>query len=193
MRTIVNKQAYNSETIRLTEALLARLNVDVDSSKMLFHEQQRGRNELLGNVNHYRLFFLLEGKVFLKGAGFGKYALYPKEFILLPPHCNISCITAQGAKYVTLMCSELRSEGNISYWEELKQQTMEEQPAYTALPIHNKLEKILWDFYHYTTFGDYYTVGYDTVFIVLRSQYSIRELTLLLLPLLQQEGIRVNQ
>lgn len=188
MKTIADVNTYNSATVRLTEQLLERLNGSNDKySKMLFSEQKRGRIEHFTGSEHYRLFFLLEGKVFLKGLGFGKYILYPQEFMLLPSGSNISCGAAQEAKYVVLNCTGLKSEGNIAYLEELKMYTSEQQSGFISLPIHNKLKRILKSFCNYTDKDDSYPSIYDAVFIVLRSLYSEKEMLSLLLPMLQKE------
>ena len=83
-------------------------------------EQFKGRVEYIGSSDYYRLFFLLEGKICLKGSGFGKYLLFAREFLLLPPGSEINCAALISSRYVVLSCNGLETESNISFMEELK-------------------------------------------------------------------------
>lgn len=184
-----NDTAYCEDRPSLTEMLLSRLERTGNrNGDMVYCEAKGGRVEHLGCCDGYRLFFLLEGKVHLKGDAFGKHLLSGQEFILLPPFGGIKCSVLAGSKYILMTCSELTSAGNISCCEQLREYALLQQEATGPLPVRDKLERILRNISVYTTGSDHYPVIYDTVFMILRSLYTMEEMASLLRPMLAGRG-----
>lgn len=187
MNILKEKIAYNSSG-GITRMLLERLNgFDADQDNdMVCREQLKGRVEYIGSSNHHRLFFLLEGKIYLKGAFLGRILLDKREFILLPPHCEISCATLLSSNYVILGCTGLQTDGNVSFMEELRNIPFREKPQNTSLPIREKLGRVLKSFFAYLTDDSHYPAVYDAVLMLMRSFYTAGELATLFFPLLHE-------
>lgn len=190
-----------NEVVALTEVLLKRLNTSKVNAcnRIKGCWIGQGRVEHIAQANHYRLFFLLEGKILLKNPVAGKHLLYGMEMMMLPAGSEMSCSALDKSKFVILDCTVLREKRNISYMEELKELALVYQtgkgiyePAKTIFPICTKLERILNGFFAYTTDESRYPDVYDAVFIFLRSLYTPKELACLFTPMLHCKD-RQNQ
>ena len=158
-----------------------------EGNRIQCYRLRQGRVEHIAHAAHYRLFFLLEGKIFLKSQVAGKHLLYAKEMMMLPAGSEISCSAFDKSKFVILDCTVLRAKGNVSYMEELKEVAFVYEPKKMVFPICIKLEKVLNGFFGYTMDGNYYTDAYDAVFIFLRSLYTPQELGALFAPMIRVE------
>ena len=155
-----------------------------EGNRIKCYRLRQGRVEHVAHAAHYRLFFLLEGKILLKSPVAGKHLLYAKEMMMLPAGSEISCSALDKSKFVILDCTVFRVKGNVFYMDELKEVALVHEPEKMVFPICIKLEKILNGFFAYTTDESLYPTVYDTVFILLRSLYTPRELAALFAPML---------
>lgn len=189
MDILKDRIAYN-DSEGITGMLLERLNefgFDADKNGMICYEQSKGRVEYIGSSNHHRLFFLLDGKMILKGTGLGRVLLDKREFILLPPGCNISCMTLSSSNHVILNCTNFQISGNVSFMRHLKDVPLLQMPQNTGLPIHEKLGRVLKGFFAYSMDDSYYSTVYDAIFLLMRSCYTVEELATLFFPLLHEK------
>jgi hypothetical protein len=175
----------NSETAWLIQQLLPRFQSCRETRKgVLYNELPKGRVEDLESSSDYRLFFLMEGKAFMNCESSEKYLLQGGHFSLLPPGCPISCASFTKSCYSIVTCTGLTSASNRDFVEKLKDIPCRSIPTVTALPIRDKLDKILYNFATYTCNEYQYPDIYDTVFIILRVLYTPEELVSLLFPML---------
>lgn len=171
----------------LTDMLLARSEGKEESGALLYGEQAKGREERIPESSHYRLLFLLKGKALLKNGTDQEWLLHEQQFIMLPPG-YIICNTFEISRYFAVECTELKSERNLSYAEELKAAVRDCEPVYPALPIGEKLEKILKGFILYGADTYRYPAIYDAIFIILRSFYTTGEMEALFSPIYSPRG-----
>ena len=164
------------------------------SAGMLFNEMPAAYVEQLGASRNYRLFFLLNGKVRLEGGESGTRQVYGQRLVLLSPQCEISCGAFEKSRYVAINCTELQSQHNRYYLEELKRRIHSGQEVtFSTLPLHEKLKKLLSGFTAYANNEYQYAEIYDTVFVVLRLLYTHEEMALLLSPILQDITNKENE
>ena len=156
-----------------------------DFAATLYNRVKGGRTESLGNSGHYRLFFLLKGRVHLYSGGYDKYLLYRKEFILLPAGASITCRIEEDSRYVVLNCTGLMSKGNVIYFERLRKHADGGVISCLTLPIRDRLNEVLSSFAAYPVERNQHQTIYDAMFILLRLLYTEEELLLMLHPMLQ--------
>lgn len=176
----------NAELSWLLQQLLPSFKAHQETMKgVLYNELRQGCIEDLASNSNYRLLFLMEGKVFLRNEGMGKYLLYGGNFSLLPPDCPISCASLTRSRYLIVTCTGLSSTGNQSFMEELRNASCSSFASVTSLPIREQLDTILYNFATYTCNEYQYPDIYDTLFVILRILYTPEELVSLLSPMLQ--------
>ena len=158
-----------------------------EGNRIQCYRLRQGRVEHIAHAAHYRLFFLLEGRIFLKSPVAGKHLLYGMEMMMLPAGSEISCSALDKSKFVILDCTVLRAKGNVSYMEELKEAALVYEPEKTVFPICAKLERVLNGFFAYAMDESCYIDAYDAVFIFLRSLYTPQELGALFAPMTHVE------
>lgn len=181
------EMTYHSETLALTNMMLARLNGYKERRRrddLLHKNVTAGSTEFLGCNDHYRLFFLLEGKILMKGGRTDRNTFYGMEFLLLPPDSEISCCACEMSRYVIVNCNELKSEGNASYFERLQAEGADDGIAsYDSFPIREKLKKILNRLTVYSNNEHQDPAVYDNIFVILRSLYTEEEMRTLFSPM----------
>lgn len=151
---------------------------------MFYKEMKRGNVGRLDNMDKYRLFFLLEGKVYLSGKEYGIHILQEKEFILIPPNTDIQIGTFVPSRYALVCCNNFRNFHNKEYLQELHSSYKCHYSRKAILPIREKLGVLLNNFSVYSITDYQFSTIHDTIFVILRSLYTAEEMASLLSPIL---------
>lgn len=163
---------------------------DVEIKKsVLYDELMPGHIEYLESSSDYRLFFLLEGKVFLQSKGFENRLIHGGYFSLLPPDYPVSCALLAKSRYCIIACTGLNSTGNRAFVEKLRNYSDRHISAVTTLPTLHQLEVILYSFATYMCSECQYPDVYDTLFTLLRILYTPAELWALLHPMIKEGSL----
>jgi hypothetical protein len=182
----MNGAEYEERDPKLSDLLLRQSDGGVGHNNgMCLEDMDTKSIALVGSSDYYRLFFLLEGDVLLRGRGFGKHPLHGGEFLLLPPSSGITCTALTPMRYAAVSCVGLRNGDTLSFREKLEARARELEYTFPTFPIHEKLGELLNRLGPLGSAGkDHSKALYDAVFIQLRRSYGQDELAQLFHPIL---------
>ncbi|MDH6357330.1 hypothetical protein [Parabacteroides sp. PF5-9] len=134
----------------------------------------------------YRIFFLLQGEMYLSGEYYGFYPLQEGEMILLPPWVDIDCGSLKKSTYAIIHCGELERSENKRYFETLKLLYRGYHSCYAVLPIKKQAEILLWKHLITSNREEWSFSVFESLVSEFQSIYTREEMVSLFYPMLGQ-------